>query len=283
MLKNLVSDPYFDGALVGTVNFDQLKNALPLDSVNVSGTIDANLFVKGNYSSIEKEEYDKIKSDGIVLLDNFMFDSPEFTQKIVVPSGKLDFSPQNVNLSQFNIKVGQSDFNLTGKVYNYLNYIFKDGILKGDLQLVSSFVNFNELLRLQKKQKSVEPQKKNAAEIQVNPTTAVSSEKLVFDIPRTLDFTFQSRINKAVFDQVPISNITGIITAKNGKLILNALNMNMLDGELMLTGSYENTPQNQPFVDFSMEVMKFDIPVAFQSLSGFRKMVPIAGTKSGKN
>jgi hypothetical protein len=152
-LNHLVSDPWFDGAFVGKINFDHLKDALPLDSVNISGMIDANLFVKGNYSSIEKEEYDKIKSDGIVLLDNFLYDSPNFTQKIVVPSGKLDFSPQNVNLSQFNMKVGQSDFNLTGKVYNYLNYIFKDGILQGDMQLVSSFVNINELLRLQKKKK----------------------------------------------------------------------------------------------------------------------------------
>lgn len=283
LLKNLVSDPYFDGAFVGKINFDQLKDALPLDSVNVSGTIDANLFAKGNYSSIEKEEYDKIKSDGMVLLDNFIYDSPDFTQRILVPSGKLDFSPQNVNLSQLNMKVGQSDFNLSGKVYNYLNYIFKDGTLQGDLQLVSSYVNLNEILRLQKEEKTVsgsistsENQAGSAAS-----TVAASQEKLAFDIPKNVDFTFRSNIDKALFDKLPISNISGLITAKNGRLILNGLNMNMLDGEMKLTGSYENTAQNQPFVDFGLDVVKFDIPEAFQSLSGFRKMVPIAGQSEG--
>jgi len=286
-LKNLVSDPFFDGALVGKVNFDQLKDALPLDSVNVSGTIDANLFAKGNYSSVEKEEYDKIKSDGTVLLDNFIYDSPDLTQKVLVPSGKLDFSPQNVNLSQLNMKVGQSDFSLTGKVSNYLNYIFKNGTLQGDLQMVSSFVNLNEILRLQKTKNAVS-ENKNVAEKQAennppsNEKNNVNTEKLAFDIPKNIDFTFHSNINKAVFDKLPISNIKGLITAKGGKLILNGLNMSMLEGELKLTGSYENTPLNQPFVDFGLDVVKFDIPNAYQSLSGFQKMMPIAGQSEGK-
>ena len=281
-LKNLVSDPWFDGAFVGKINFDQLKSALPLDSVNISGTIDANLFVKGNYSSIENEQYEKINSDGIVLLDNFLYDSPTLSQKIAVPGGKLDFSPQSVNLTQLNMKLGQSDFNLTGKVFNYLNYIFKDGVLRGDLQMVSSFVNVNELLRLQRKEKNVKNENIKTAETVVNSTTPATSEKLVFDIPKDIDFTLRSNIDKAVFDKLPLSNITGLISAKNGKLILNGLNMNTLDGELKLSGSYENTPQNQPFVDFGFEVVRFDIPVAFQSLSGFQKMAPIAGQSQGK-
>jgi uncharacterized protein involved in outer membrane biogenesis len=284
LLKNLVSDPYFDGAFVGKVNFDQLKDALPLDSVNVSGTVDANLFAKGNYSAIEKEEYDKIKSDGVILLDNFVYDSRDFTQRILVPSGKLDFTPQNINLSQLNMRVGQSDFNLSGKVYNYLNYIFKDGILQGDLQLVSSFVNLNEILRLQKK-KSTVAGSTTTAENQANSKTSsveANQEKLAFDIPKNIDFTFRSKIDRALFDKLPISNIGGLITAKNGKLILNGLNMNMLDGGMQMTGSYENTPQNQPFVDFGLDISKFDIPFAFQSLTGFQKMVPIAGQSEGK-
>jgi hypothetical protein len=246
MLKNPVSDLYFDGALVGTINFDQLKDALPLDSVNISGTIDANLFVKGNYSAIEQELYDQIRSDGIVQLDNFLYDSPAFTQKIIVPSGKLDFSPLSVNLSQFNMKVGQSDFNLSGKVYNYLNYILKDGILKGDLQLFSSFVNVNELLLLQKEEENeikAAPAKgkKTTAPATVGTETEETQESLAFTVPENIDFTFRSKISKAVFDRLPISNISGLITAQNGKLMLNGLNMNMLDGEMKLTGSYENT------------------------------------------
>ncbi len=269
-LNKLVSDPYFDGTFVGKINFDHVKDAIPMDSVNVSGIVDANLFVKGRYSAIEKEQYDKIQSDGVVLLDNFVYESADFTQPVYVPAGNLDFSPQSINLSQFNVKVGQSDFNLHGKVTNYLNYILKDGVLAGDLQLNSNYVNLNELLRL----------KIDKGEIQENEST--EPQKEVFDIPKNINFTFRSNIQKASLDQVAISNIKGLITAKQGELILNGLNMNMLDGELKMTGSYENTTQNQPLFDFGFDVKEIDIPKAFQSLSGMRNMIPVAGKSTGK-
>lgn len=273
-LDHLVSDPRFDGAFIGKVNFDQLKDALPLDSVNISGMVDANLFVKGKYSAIEKELYDQIKSDGVVLLDNFVYESPKLTQKVMVRNGRLDFSPEMVNLSTFNMKVGQSDFNLSGKVTNYLNYIFKEGTLNGNMQLTSSLVNLNELLRLQVPE---------ATTSQTNENTAQADTSiLAFNIPKNIDFTFRSNIKQAIYDRVPISNINGVITAQKGKLELKGLNMNMLDGTLSLTGSYENTPQNQPLFDVGLDVEKFDIPMASQKLTGFQKMLPVATQSQGK-
>ena len=267
LLNNLISDPFFNGTFAGKINFDNLKDVIPLDSINISGTIDANLLVKGNYSSIEEGQYDKIQSDGIILLNNFVYESAGLRQPVFVKSGKLGLSPQNINLSQFSMNIGRSDFNLTGKVSNYLNYIFKDGILIGDLQLNSNYVNVNELLRLQVKKPDIMNE-----EIEI----------LAFDVPENVDFTFRSKISRANFDRVDISNINGLITAKESKLILNGLNMNMLYGELNLTGSYQNTPENQPFFDFGFDVTKVDIPQTFQSIAGLQNVVPVAGLSNGK-
>ncbi|MBT3385264.1 MAG: AsmA family protein [Prolixibacteraceae bacterium] len=281
-LNNLVSDPYFDGAFIGKINFDHLRDALPIDSVSISGIVDANLFVKGNYSAIENEQYDKIKSDGIVMLDNFFYDSPDLTQKILIPKGNLDFSPENVNLREFNMRIGQSDFNLYGKVSNYLNYILKDGTLKGDLQLISSSLNLNELLRLQVIKETADQENTQVQSPDANTFESGETEVLVFDIPKNIDVTFRSNIKNAIFDHLPISDINGLISARNGKLMLNGLNMKMLDGELKLTGSYENSEQNQPFFDFGFHVTGFDIPLAYQSLTGIQKMLPGAGKSQGK-
>jgi hypothetical protein len=81
---------------------------------------------------------------------------------------------------------------------------------------------------------------------------------------------------------MPITNITGLITAKEGRLILNGLGMNMLDGELKLSGSYENTPQNQPLFNFGFNITNFDIPTAYKTVSGLQKMMPVAGRSTGK-
>src|SRR5690606_18498538 len=130
------------------------------------------------YSAIENEEYEKIQSDGTVLLTRFIYDSPELTQLVNIPEGRLDFSPRAVNLSGLNLRVGTSDFRLAGQVTNYLNYLLKDGTLAGNLQLNSNLVNLNELLRLQVVRPDTIAQQAN------QPVAEDSAEEdiLVFDI-----------------------------------------------------------------------------------------------------
>ncbi len=276
-LSNLVTDPRFDGAFVGKINFQHLKDALPLDSVNMTGIVDANLFVKGNYSAIENEQYENIKSDGAVVLSDYSFQSPKLTQVLYVSNGRMQFSPENINLEQFKMRLGQSDFNLTGKVSNYLNYFLKDGELRGNLQLNSSRVNLNELFRLQQVEYETPEETQPRQQSTDNET-----EALAFDIPSDVNFTFRSSINDAVLDNVPISNIQGLITAQNGKLVLNDLGMHLLDGQLNLTGSYQNNPQNQPLFDFNLVVSDFDIPMAAKTITGIQKMIPVIDDSKGR-
>jgi hypothetical protein len=279
-VKTPVSDPYFDGVLVGKINLNHLKDALPLDSVNLSGIIDANLFAKGKYSDIEAEAYDKIKSDGVVLLNNFRYESPDFTQPIIVSDGKLDFSPESIDLRKFNVIVGQSNFQLFGKVSNYMNYFLKDGLLTGNLQLNSSQINLNELLRLQVISESgrvVTPVAKTSGS-----GAEVDDEVLAFDIPANIDISFNSNIQNAVFDKLLISNIKGSIRAVDEKLLLNNLNMNMLDGELKMNGSYKNSAQNQPMFDFNFDIVSVDIPSMYNTVSGVKSIMPAAGNSTGK-
>ncbi len=276
-----VSDPYFDGAFVGKLNLSHLKSALPIDSVNVSGIVDANLFAKGKYSDVEAEAYQKIQSDGVVLLNNLVYDSPEYSQKIVIPSGQLDFSPQSITLRGLNILVGQSDFRLSGKVSNYLNYFLKEGVLKGNLQLNSQRVNLNEMLRLQVKPET-QTAKSSSSKAKVGTSEESEKEVLAFDVPKNIDITFRSNIKYAVFDRLPISDISGTVQAVDEKLLLDKLNMKMLDGELTLNGSYKNTTQNQPLVDFGFNMAGFNIPMMYKTLSGVRSIMPAASNSTGK-
>jgi|LSQX01.3.fsa_nt_gb uncharacterized protein involved in outer membrane biogenesis len=273
-LKNLVSDLHFDGSFTGNVKFDEWKDALPLDSIDISGVIDANLVVNGNYSSIEKEEYDKIRSDGSVRLTNFIYQSPSLTQKILVPEGNLEFTPRAVNLSGLNVNIGQSDLNLTGNVTNYLDYIFNGETLSANMRLTSSLLNLNEILRLQIVNDSV------SAQSVADSTSA--GDNLAFDIPENINFSFQSDIQRVIFEKLPITDVNGSITAQDGKLVLDGLNMSMLGGELNLTGSYENTPEDKPLFDFGFDILKADIPMAFQTLTSIQKMIPIARNSVGK-
>jgi hypothetical protein len=279
LLKNLTSDPFFEGSFAGKINFDKLREAVPVDSLGITGEMDANLFVKGNYSAIEKELYDQIKIDGSVSLSQFEYSGAQFTRLISIPSGKLDFSPASVNLKELKMKVGDSDFNLSGAVSGYLNYLFKQGILSGTLNLNSSFVNVNQLMTLQAKPAIVAQPESGKKTV---PDAGRESEAKPFDVPGRIDFTFRSAIAKAKFENLDISDINGVIVVRDGKLNLEGLNMHLLDGSLNLAGSYQNNSTNMPLVSFNFDINEFDIPMAFRSLISVQRMFPVAGNTNGK-
>jgi uncharacterized protein involved in outer membrane biogenesis len=208
-----------------------------------------------------------------------VYESPSLAQRILVPEGKMDFTPQAVTLSGLNVNIGQSDFRLAGRVTNYLDYVLKDGTLAGSLQLNASQINLNELLRLQVVQEIPEGAVTTAA---VAQSAEDEEEVLVFDVPKNIDFTFQSQIQRLIFERLPITDVKGLITARDGKLVLDGLNMHMLGGELKLTGSYENTEENKPIFDFGFDLANIDIPQAYQMLTSVQRMIPIARHSQGK-
>lgn len=274
-LSNLVSDPFFDASLEGKVNLAHLKSTLPLDSVEMSGLVEANIIAQGTYSAVETEAYEEIKTDGAILLKDFVYKAADLREEIVVPKGRLDFSPRKIDLSHFQVQVGKSDFSLTGAVTDYLAYLFGDETLSGNLRLESNHVDLNELLRLQVNSNNEEaklPAANNGEE----------EEILAFDIPPRLDFTLHSAINTADLNGIAIRNIQGIIHAENEKLVLKNLDMNLLGGSMKMDGLYQNTPQNIPQFDFGFDVDQIDIPTMYNTLSGIQKRFPMAGSSTGK-
>lgn len=268
-LTQPVSDPYFDAAFVGKINLTHLKNALPLDSVNMSGIIDANIMTKGRYSDIEKEAYQKIKTDGAVLLNDFVYQSAGLTKEIQIPQGQMNFTPKQINLSKFQMLIGASDFNLSGSVSDYLSYLFSEGTLNGNLQLNSQHANLNELLRLQVPEDKTKVQ--NADE-----------EVLAFSVPPRINFRLKSNIKTALINRIPIRDIDGLIVAANEKLTLENMDMDMLQGRLKMNGSYQNNAQNQPLFDFGFDISKIDIPTIYNTLVGIQKKMPMTGSSTGK-
>jgi hypothetical protein len=77
----MITNPSFTGSLKGKINFNDLKKVLQIDSLNVAGLVDADLGFSGNIADVEAGRYEKIKAEGVVQLNDFVYDSPDFTQK----------------------------------------------------------------------------------------------------------------------------------------------------------------------------------------------------------
>jgi hypothetical protein len=273
-----MTDPNIDASFSGTIDFASLKQAIPIDSLDITGILNAKMQMAGRMSSVEKQEYEKFQSSGEATVQNFRIQSNRFTQTVEIGNGRMKANTRQITVDQFDVKIGQSDMSLKGDVSNYLAYMFKNGVLKGNFNLKSGFMNFSELSNIQKPGKPSTDMKANTKAAPL----ASSDSVVAFQVPKNLDLVFQSAIQKAVFDKMPITNINGLVKVKDQRLDLTNLSMEMLQGKLAVNGSYTSNKENRPAFDFKIDMQSIDIPTAYQSLSTFRHYLPIAAKSQGK-
>ncbi len=267
IVKTPISNAQFKGDLQGKINLTSLKDAIPLDSFDIKGIVDADITVDGNMKTIEVEAYEDIKSDGKVSLNNFYYSSNDLPQAVDIPLGILSFSPKAIILDEFNCIIGKSDFNLKGKIENYLPYIFKEETIKGTLTHQSNLIDVNEFIIDETEQDSS----------MVEDSTSLET----IEIPKNIDFVFISSIDQLLYDKLVINDTKGKITIKDGVVYLNGMEMNLLNGSIIMGGEYNTQNINKPFADFTFSATNIDITKTANSFSVIDSLMPIAKNSKG--
>jgi hypothetical protein len=147
LVKTPMSDPYLDAMLKGNINLENIGDLVDLGEGNsISGFIRSNLAMKGNYSTIEKEQYEDFQADGEIHLQNIVLNTTEFPEEINMPTMSLAFSPKSVELKNMRLLIGKNDVSLSGGLQNFIPYVFNKGIIEGNLNLTSNYFNVNDFM-----------------------------------------------------------------------------------------------------------------------------------------
>ncbi len=284
LLSDLMTDPNIDASFSGIIDFASLKQAIPIDSLDITGIMKARLHLSGRMSAIEKQQYEKFQSDGEASLQNFRIVSNQLAKPVEISQGQIKANTKQITVDQFDGKIGQSDFSLRGEVSNYLAYIFKNEVLEGNFGLKSTFMNFSELSNIQRPTKKVAtPQvTKKVAVSPIAGSVAAADSVVAFRVSEKLNLSFQSAIQRAIYDNVPISNLNGLVKVKEQKMELSNLTMEIMQGRLTMNGSYTSNKENKPLFDLKMNLEDVDLPSAFQSFGTVQRYMPIAGKSQGK-
>jgi hypothetical protein len=222
--------------------------------------------IKGDYEMIDKEEYEKIKSSGSAVMKNFFYSDADLPAGVHIDDAVMTFSPRYLELTSFKSRIGKSDFNMKGKLENYLAYALKDGVLKGNLSHHSRFINANELMAM-------------SSEEEAAADTAAST---LVEVPKNIDFVLTSKIDKLLYDKLVITDTKGKITIRNGNVRLDGLYMAMLDGSMKLTGTYSTENLNKPYMDFDIQANGINISKAATSFTSVGAILPFAKAARGK-
>jgi hypothetical protein len=264
-VKTPVSDMYVNGNVNMDLDLATVNDVIPLDSTKLTGKIKAAIDFMGYVSSVENGQYDKFKANGNLSIRDLNYSSPDFPKALQIKQSDVVFSAQYLDIQSFNALMGKSDFNLSGKLENFIPYAFKDDILHGSFIFTSALLDLNEMM----------------GSSTTTETTDTSSLSVV-PVPANLDLKLVSRLDKILYDKLVIDNAIGTILVKESKVILDGLKLNMLDGSMQLSGEYNTKDIKNPSVDFDFKVSALDIPSAFGAFTTLQKFAPAAENAIGK-
>jgi hypothetical protein len=265
-IKTPVSDMHVNGSLNMDLNLAKINDVIPLDSTKLTGEIKAGLDFMGYLSSIEKEEYEKFKADGNVLIRDFSYSSPDLPRDLRIQQSSLTFSPRYLDVKSFDAIMGKSDFHVSGKLEDFIPYFFKNKTIRGNFIFTSGVLDLNEFMT------------DNSAESTKKDTLPLS----LIAVPGNIDFKLVSRIDKMYYDKLQIENTIGTILVKDSRVILDGLKMNMLNGSMQVSGEYNTKDTKNPMVDFDFKASTIDIPAAFDAFTTLQQFAPIAQKAVGK-
>ena len=267
--KTPESDLEVAARLAGKIDLDSLADIVPLDDITLKGLLECGLTLAGRMSTIEKEQYEDFNAEGMLKLSGFDFNSPDFPQAVKIKNILLNFTPRRVNLADFDAVFGRSDLVMNGTLENFIPFVFKGDTVRGSLNLKSNTIDLNEFLAGDEPKETAE--KSEDAE-------ALS----VIEVPKNIDFSVNVNIGRILFDKLDIANTAGRLLVRDGKLQMQNLGMNLLDGSMVLNGEYNTEDIKLPSIDFGLALSQFDIPSALSAFSILEKILPNPQNYTGK-
>jgi uncharacterized protein involved in outer membrane biogenesis len=270
-----ISDPDIDLNLKGIINLADIKTIYPLeDGQDMSGIFDMDVTLKGLLSYVEKEQYDQFDAEGRMQISSLIIKDKEVSKNdIHVPEAELLFSTAKLDLTRLSASVGRNGIAASGYVQNYLTWIFKDGTLKGALNVNSDCLNINDF----KPDETASDQQPQPA-VDSEPETPMS----LIQIPANLDIAASLNVKKLIYDNMNMDNAQLACAVKDARLAISRLEARLFAGSIKMNGSYAAPTPERGYADLDVNVAGISCAELCKTFALFSNYLPVLNKADGK-
>lgn len=232
-LKTPISDPDLDAEAKGKIDLKQLSQAFPMEGIEeLSGLITADIAIKTRMSTIDKKAYDQVKMDGDLQVQNIQYKGGN-QPAVNINNMQMAFSPQFVEVSDFDATLGRSDLKASGRIDNILAYFSPEKTMTGTLNVRSQNFDLDEWMPAETSTTSTNKQPVPQETTEEGQTT----EAEVFD---RFDFALDAKVGKIKYADYDIRNAVAKGRFTPERLEVEALGTEIGDSDLMGSGVLTN-------------------------------------------
>jgi AsmA protein len=257
----------------GKADLAKISQVYPLDGIQLSGILDAHIRTKGLVSDLEKGNYSNVSSHGKLKFGAVTISGSKMPNSMRIDSAVFKFTPAKIVLQKLEGKFGSSNVSIKGDISNYMAFATRSNdLVKGDLVLQCDTLDINEWM----------PPPVTASGKPIAASDTTHSKLTVIEVPKNVEFVFNSEIKELRYEDLKITDMNGEITIKDGILSLHETGFNSLNAKFSVTGDYNTRDMAHPKFDMDLDVKELDINRAYREIGLMRKLAPSAANVFGK-
>jgi len=257
----------------GKADLSKISQVYPVDGVELSGILDAHIRSKGLVNDLKTGNYSKVSTRGKLKFGDIRISGSKIMNPIRIDSAVLKFNPTKIVLQKLEGKFGKSNVKIKGDISNYFAFAMKGNeLIKGDLNFQCDTLDLNEWM----------PPVQTASGKSIPASDTTHSKLTVIEIPKNIEFVFDSEIKELIYDDLKITDMDGEITIKDGVLSLHETGFNSLNAKFSVSGDYNTRDMLHPTFDMDLDVKELDINRAYREIGLMRRLAPSAANVYGK-
>lgn len=277
-IKNLMANMLVDMALQGTLNLANLDQAYPLElEQDLNGILTADVTTQFDMTSIEKEQYQNVKSSGTASIRNFSYKSPEIPNEVKIANARLNFNQGNVRVPELKLTTGQTDITASGNIENLMGFLFTEQNLKGNFNVNSNVFAINDFMIAETKSQSQSETKTEDTPGEISTPGTNEAVK----IPSFLDTEIAFNVNTVIYDNLELKNAKGTIILRDETATLQNITTDIFGGNINLAGNV-STKGSTPTFDMDLALNALNIAESFNGLEMLQGLAPVAQALQGK-
>ncbi len=219
-----------------------------------------------------------------IKLKNGVLNMPEMLPEAVnIPRIDFNYSNREMNIADSRVELGRSDLNLKGKVRNIDKWFRKEGILEGQLDIVSDHCDANQLILWFTADEGSEEQTTNTAATEAPKTTEPTTEEESgpFLVPTDVNLALTTHMREVeIFNQVA-KDLKGGLYVNDGTLILDEMGFVCRAAKLQLTAMYRSPRRNHLYLGMDYHMLDVDIDELLTMIPNLEQMVPMLSSFKG--
>ena len=274
---NLASDPTFRATADGKVDLGAVKEVYPLEKgVELAGIITADVQLAGRMSDIEKNRYEQLGAKGTFVIEELGL-TLENLPPVHIRRAAATITPATMTLGEFGLTVGRSDLSANGQLSGYLGYLLREETLSGRLYVKSDLLDLNEIMDALPGDASDTPDVEEET-----PADAAADATTAFEIPKNLNLSLNTELNKVLFAKMTFDRIRGEMRMSDGTLSLNGLSLGAFGGKVSASGSYSTASDpSHPSLKLDADFANASFQQTFEQLEMVQQLVPIFAKTGG--